>query len=251
MVEAIEINSFFEIEKSWDELYSQNSQLTYYQSTEYMRELWNNLLPYRFILRITPKFYVFKRDKRVIMILPLFKKWFRNCYSLYGFKAGAGYLDAIYAESITLKDITECFEALKNNTKRAMIHFEHVKDKTEFGRWIIENGGTVSTEGCTEIPLPDEYEDYHSSLSKHMKQNIRTAYNRLKTDEKVYEYESIAYAEISENISKKLQQLYIDRQVSKYGKNVLYRFFVNHVDLGTKIHKSNDVKVMASILSQL
>ena len=33
----------------------------------------------------------------------------------------------------------------------------------------------------------EAYDDYFSSLTKHAKQNIRTAYNRISTDQKSYE----------------------------------------------------------------
>lgn len=248
MITVVRMNSFFEIEKEWDKLYKKNLKLSSYQSICYMKELWKNLLLYRFILRVNPIFYLFKKDENVIFILPLYKKWFSNQYTLYGFKTGVGYLDAIYADEITIEDISRCFDALKRYIKNATIHFEHVKENTKLGQWIKGNGGKISVEGCTEIHLPDTYAEYYTSLSKHMKQNIRTAYNRLNKDGGIYKFEVISYPEMPKYISGELEHLYLERQILKYGKNVLYNPFVKYIDLGTKIHKSNSIDIKAYIL---
>ncbi len=55
-------HSFNRIEKEWDALYKKNSVLSYYQSTEYMKTLWKNIIPYCFILRVKPVFYSFKKS---------------------------------------------------------------------------------------------------------------------------------------------------------------------------------------------
>lgn len=240
--------SFYTIEKEWEELYNCNNKLSYYQSKEYMKVLWKNLFPYRIIHRVTPQFFLFKKHGQPILILPLFKKWLKKSYYLFGYKSGVGYLDAIYPGTITYKDFTDCFEELKKTIKNGVIRFEHVKESTELGKWIIENGGIISKGGCTEIPLFSDYYSFYNSLKKHMKQNIRTAYNRLSTDNGIFRFETIPYAVISEELSRSIQVLYLNRQISKYGKSVLYRLFVKYIDLGTKIYKAKNITVVAYIL---
>lgn len=246
MVEKTE--SFNEIEEVWNELYRGNKLAKYYQSSEYMRTSWENLAPYRFILRVKPVFYIFSQDKKAIFILPLFKEIFRNKYVLYGRKAGLGYLDGIYRDNISIDDITKCFDALKTKVQGISIDVEHVRESVPFGKWLLKNGGRISEEGCTELMLPDSYEDYYGSLSKHMKQNIRTAYNRLKTDKGEFEIQYYDYTDMPDELYAKLQGMYIDRQVIKYGKSGLYSFFVKYVDLGTKIQKAKKIKEKAFVL---
>ena len=249
MITVLTTRSFPIIEKEWDTLYRQNSKLSYYQSTEYMNVLWNHFFPYRLILRGLPRFFVFMSGGKPCFILPLFKKWFKKDYCLFGYKMGLGYLDAVYSENITSKDITECFDELKRCIGQASIYFMHVREKTELGQWILANGGCISPEGCTEIQLPDNYDVFFDSLSKHMKQNIRTAYNRLKTDEMEYRFECIPYSDMPEITSRRLQKMYINRQKIRYEKSLLYSLFVKYVDLGTKIQKHGCMTVRAYVLS--
>lgn len=245
MVEIEKTESFNEIDGIWGRLYNENESLTYYQSPEFMRTLWENILPYRVILRVKPVFYVFKKDNQPVFILPLFKTILKNEYVLFGRKAGVGYLDAVYKDDITDEEFKECFEVLKKDTR---VSFEHVRSETALGRWLLTDGGEISGEGCTEIPLPDSYEDYYRALSKHMRQNIRTAYNRLKTDGGEIKYEFYDYSEMPDELYDRLQRMYIDRQINRYGKSKLYKYFVKYVDIGTKIQKSKRIKEKAFVL---
>lgn len=247
MVSVRKTNDFMMIKKEWEKLYVSNPKLSYYQSMPIMGALWRYLLPYRLILRISPRFYVFSENGNVIMILPLFKKWFSDKYTGYGYKAGLGYIDAVYPEDIGVDTISECLSVLKDNVGFMHLCLEHVQAETMLGKWLLGNGGKNAEEGYTVIPFPKEYESYYNSLSKHMKQNLRTAYNRLKTDEKEFEFECVPYSEMN-GLEKELQSLYIDRQVSKYKKSRLYKFFVKYIDLGTKIHHSKDIDVRAFVL---
>ena len=247
MITIKKTSSFDEIEELWSELYQRNSDATYYQSPEYMRASWDNLLPYCFILRIIPVFYVFFKEDNAIFILPLFKKILKKSYTLYGQKAGLGYLDGIYGDDITISDIEECFESLKK-IFNGTIYFEHIKESSFLGKWLLEQGCRVSEEFYTEIPLPTSYEQYYASLSKHMKQNIRTAYNRIKSDGLDLNFQSLDYINDSEKIRLDLQKLYIERQIIKYGKNKLYSFFVRYVDMGTKIQKNQTIKEKSFLL---
>ncbi len=246
MIVVRKTNSFSKIRQEWKELYENNTELSYYQSVQIMDVLWHNLLPYRLVLRISPRFYVFTENEKIVMILPLFKKWFSNIHTGYGFKAGLGYIDAAYPKDIDDETITECLKILGEEDD-IRLNIEHVQSKTALGRWLIRNGGAYAEEGYTVIDLPEDYETYYCSLSKHMKQNLRTAYNRLKTDEGEYEFACIPYAEMH-GLENELQKLYLERQVNKYGKGRLYKFFVKYIDLGTKIQRVKDVDERAFIL---
>lgn len=248
MITVRKERSFDKIKKIWEQLYRNNRELSYYQSPEYAQTLWHNIFPYLFILNVIPEFYVFSKEDRTILILPLFKKILKHKYVLFGLKAGVGYLDAIYESTIADEDFATCFKVLGEKIPKAKIQFEHVRIDTNFGKWLVKNGGVLSEEGCTEITLPDRYEDYKSLLSKHMRQNMRTAYNRLNTDGATYSFEYYDYKEIFPKLNQALQNMYVERQISKYGKSKLYRFFVRYVDLGTKIHTAKMIKEKVFVL---
>lgn len=229
--------SFNRIVPIWKELWEQNNTLSEYQSVAYMKVSWKYIICYCVILRIRPVFFVFKKDGRPILILPLFKKIGRNEYYLYGYKAGFGYLDAVYSNGISNCDFSKCFEVLKTRYGSLKINVNYVKENTNFGNWIISGNENVLKTEYTVIELPDDYDVYFSGLSKNTKQNIRTAYNRLTKDGHEYMFEAISYKDIEAMKRKKVLDLYIERQKEHYGRKGLYSFFVRYIDLGTKIQR--------------
>lgn len=248
MIEVQKIESFYEIEDAWKQLHRKNKELSYYQSFEYMQTVWNNIIPYLVILKVRPVFYVFSKNNRVILILPLFKKILKRQYVLFGMKAGVGYLDAIYGNTITDDEFKECFMTLGKTIPGSKIRFDYVRENTSLGKWLIKTGCALREEGCTEIPLPDNYEEYYASLSKHTRQNIRTAYNRLRTDERKIEYKEYKYNEMSDELYYTLQRMYIERQSIKYKKGHLYKYYVRYVDVGTKIQRSDNIDERAFVV---
>lgn len=82
----------------------------------------------------------------------------------------------------------------------------------------------------TIIPIGDNYNDYFGKLSKHVKQNVRTAYNRVHKDG--YEVQFNYYEnyrgrkEDEENalrIFKSYMEVYVDRQNNKYKNGIRKR----------------------------
>lgn len=105
------------------------------------------------------------------------------------------YVDCIYGD-ISLQKLTEAFETFFDFLKRNSIHvfcvrFIDVKSKTYAAiKSIVEERELLSEADVENVAVQLEeetYDNYFSSLTKHAKQNIRTAYNRMSTDQKVYE----------------------------------------------------------------
>lgn len=247
MITVTKTENLHDLRDAWQRLYQNNATLSYYQSFEYVETLMRHIAPYRLILRGKPVFFQFENDGTIVLILPLFKLK-RGTYVLLGQKAGLGYLDAVYADGMDARTFDLCFSALADRFGVRHIHFEHVREETTLAAWLLQNGGSYSETACTAIPLPAEYALYVNSLGKHIKQNIRTAYNRLATDEGSYTFEHKSYRELSPACARELQSLYLKRQRARYGKGLLYRLFVKYVDVGTKIQTAPTVRVQAFIL---
>lgn len=74
----------------------------------------------------------------------------------------------------------------------------------------------VSTTPCVRIPLPDSYDDWAASLSKSVRQNLRTAYNRLKRDGHVISFHADTYGKRDGAVYSAALSLYARRQASAY-----------------------------------
>jgi hypothetical protein len=246
MIEIKRFKDFDEIKEIWECLYTNNPDSTIYQSVKYNELIWNNFFPYRIILRVIPVFYVFFQDGRPILIIPLTKSISSNKYYIFGNKSGGGYLDFIYDGTLTACDLENCLNKLRNQYNITSIVLNHVRSQTTLGTYSLKNGGKLSDVPCTSIILPDSYDEYYSSLSKNMRQNIRTAYNRLAKDELELKYDFSDYRELPRSQKDELLNIYINRQTTKYKANrrCLFSIFTKYVDIGTKAENSDELEAV-------
>lgn len=88
-------------------------------------------------------------------------------------------------------------------------------------------------EECVKIEIKDTYEQYYNSLSKSVRQNFRTANNRLLKSSKQFSFKRLKGKDISGNILHQILYLYLRRRRS-YKKNIprLDIIFYKYFDLG-------------------
>jgi len=89
---------------------------------------------------------------------------------------GATYLDFISSDNLSKNEIDHIFNWLKKNRKYDLIHLRYIPEFTSNFDLKSENATVLS--GCPEIQILD-YNYISNNYSKHLKQNIRTAYNKI------------------------------------------------------------------------
>ena len=199
--------------------------------------IWKNILPYIFILRMMPIFYVVYDSGKPLAIFPLFKKWFQHSYRLYGDRTGCAYLSIIHGKNISIEDITEAISLVKKEI-RGDIEVHRVQERTVFGEYMIRCGGEEEEEPCVYIPTNKNYDEYIASLSKNSRNNIRRAYNRANRDGKKISFECRMGEECTSEDYQKTNIIYCKRQASKYYgiKKKLYYLFAKYIDVAGKTH---------------
>lgn len=230
---------FLLVREEWEKLWSKNTEKSIYQSVEYIDVLWKNFIPYRMLLRATPVFFTFYENDKIIMILPLLKKWCKREYTLFGYKSGCGYLDAIYGHGMNIKKMEECFKILIEQEDISSIYMPHVREKTILGQYIEKKGLKCRMSPATVIHLPDTYQEYLLGLSKHTRQNIRTSYNRMEKDGKKFQFIVEQTDKLSKKNRNELLDLYVTRQLKHYKRSggILYKQFAKYIDIGTLAQK--------------
>ncbi|NCP83570.1 MAG: GNAT family N-acetyltransferase [Bacteroidetes bacterium] len=165
-------------------LHSQ-SKLTYFSSLEwhqvvlgfyrntFLTKKINKLIYFTVSLNSNPEikilgfFYIsIKKEGRVI-----------NFSHLLG---PSDYYDFVSEDTISAIMITNVIKQIQKDFKVTEIRFAHIKATSKIIDAIIDIGDFNKTAlDCVAINLPGDYEIYLQSLSKSVKQNLRTAYNRM------------------------------------------------------------------------
>ena len=90
------------------------------------------------------------------------------------------------------------------------------------------------------IGLKNSYEEYFAGLSKHTRQNIRTAYNRLNTDGRTYSMEIWRDKKIPRRLMNQLLDRMYERKISEYGISVnrLKLAYIKNIDFQTAYQRT-------------
>ena len=208
-------------------------QVTPYQNVYYLKMSLRKYYFYSIVRRTRPFFVKFYINNTPRLIIPLSKSFFSSKYYFYGDKSGFGYLDLIYADSVSVSEINSCIKILINDLSPLVFIFNRMRKDSLFHEAIRSFSCVKSSEIAVKIDLKGSYDDYFNLLSKNARQNFRTANNRLLKDSRVVNIFSIPGKEISNDTLSKIKNLYLDR-IKSYKKNITFidRLFYNSYDLG-------------------
>ncbi len=85
--------------------------------------------------------------------------------------------------------------------------------------WATEYGADhIKSNPCAHILINGTFDEYWKSLKKGVRQNIRTAQNRINTDNKTFEIISFEDEVIPEEVIKKYHTIYENRRITKNGQ---------------------------------
>ena len=178
-----------QIESEWKALQS-GQEMTLFQTYEWFQMLLENYIP-EDTKEFESVYAVVESEGKTCMIAPLWiiKKTFRLLNQKGVYLLGRGsfsdYLNFVYQDfdadafDFLLKDLSKRY-GVKYCT------FEDFRESTSAYNHIMKNYRITrnSEYSCVSLRLPSTLEEYHKMLSKNSRQNLRTANNRLKKDNK-------------------------------------------------------------------
>lgn len=124
------------------------------------------------------------------------------------------YYDCIYDNNSTGEQVVKYLESISRYENKALI----IKRLKDDGATYSKLKSLLEFEKhneCVKILFTDNYDEYYSSLSKSARQNLRTAYNRAKTDNLNFDYE-IHFGKSNKKVQKQLNKIYLNRRSSRY-----------------------------------
>lgn len=183
-----------------------------------------------------PRFYGFFENGKCVAIAPMCKRYSRsgNYYTSFGAIADLAHQDFVFGPELTQDSFNECFSLLLRKLKN--IKFYRVPDGSLL-KSAIDLYGVESSENVNvAIQAEDDYDSYFGRLSKSVKQNVRTAYNRMNTDEKEYTIHFHFPGNITSKELNEVMDVYIRRREEHYGLKFskrLQEWFLRHYHYNT------------------
>ena len=238
------------LRKEWIDLQKKNKHLSPFQYYDFVFQLWKNYYPYILSRHYFPVIYTIYENGELMMIAMLNKQ--KGGYSLFGDVNGCEYCDFIYADNINIKRYVDVLRGYLNSSILCPMVLENSKLFQECCQ--LPDYSFVSEKSNVHIFLHNDYKDYFSGLSKSVRQNLRTAYNRLYKDSHTFEIKFIynidnitSSSYLNQDGIQAVQECdYITKELHSSEKGRLYDKMINlYVD-----RHSKQYKVQTSFLKQ-
>lgn len=129
------------------------------------------------------------------------------------------YYNFICTEKVTPVFVSEIINKICRDFDVITMNFGHVQKESELAQ--VFQGFTshqIRALDCVAISLPNIYDVYFSSLSKSVRQNIRTAYNRLKKKELEFDFQISTSSDLHMINFNELKRLYEKRNAHRKEK---------------------------------
>lgn len=231
---SIKMYKWKDLKTIHNQIYNKNNVLTPYQSYEFLSEIKlgkNDRNPFETIGYKEQNFVLFDENMHPIAIAPFYSKKKNGKYNILfrGHISSTGHLDFIYKSNFSYDDYVYMMNEIKKYYKSGTINFDRISENSLVYKYALkEKKYHMEGSVLVTIKLPGEYEEWFSSLRKSVRQNIRTAYNRMKKDKKEYKYElyykNAPQGKVEEDIVKLFSRRLCDHSKinSKIVEKVLY-----------------------------
>ena len=218
-------NNFKAVKDCIQQLY--NSEVhNVYQSASFIEKRLKYMKFQHFTKRTKYKFYKSVKEGVVRMLIGI--EYNKNSNKVI---STLDYYDVYYNATLDNDVLAEAFHEILLEIGKGVkpyIVFENVTEDSKLFTLLKSTNTSfeiLKTTGCGRIYIKDSYEDYFNGLSKNSRQNIRTSYNRLKTDNREIRLEVFDKSTLNKKIINMQQSLYVKRYVEKNKSNKLAGLF--------------------------
>lgn len=220
----IKKRSFSSLEKEWNRLYESGQNLSPYMDYAfqklYKKYLWVSFgrIGFRYLC------YAVLKDGEVICIIPVIER--KGKRYLGGDWSPTGHLDFVYGQDITEETLQEIILLLKNTIGGLRIN--KLPEGSKLQQLLSHTHEHADKpQVCVNIPFGDNYDSYFACLSKSVRQNNRTAKNRLAREEKTFRVETFVGGGECKAYIKEAYRIYTDRANKRYQHNMkAYEVFI-------------------------
>lgn len=221
---------FSSIKSDWERLYRLTPEVSPFLHPDAFSIAYRYFYPYYLIWRTVPIFVVFSDEFKVRAIVPLLKS--KGKYHLFGDVNGFNECGLLYDDCTMLPEVISLLRRCFGN-----VEFMKIDERSPLSGY---KGSKTKESKNVDIRFDESFDDYFKGLSKSVRQNIRTAYNRLNTDGlllsmKYFKPDIAVRGNVPIN---QLVDLYVKRHTERYGVATgrLKQWFLKHQSFATRYY---------------
>lgn len=219
---------FSSIKADWERLYLLTPEVSPFLHPGAFAVAYRYFYPYYLVWRTLPTFAVFADNDKVRAIVPLLKS--NGKFRLFGDVNGYNECGLLYDDRAILSEV---FSLL--HKRFGEVEFMKIDERSPISNY---RGDMAQASDNVAISFDEDFDGYFNGLSKSVRQNIRTAYNRLKTDGnslsmEYYCHNMGGYIPVNQIIG-----VYVKRHKERYGVDTghLKQWFLKHQNFATRYY---------------
>jgi hypothetical protein len=191
-----------------------------------------------------PIIYVLEENAEILLIAPVKYDLRKKSWFLLGDIFGSGEAGFLYKKGLSS-------ELLYTYSKKVISEFQEFTFSRVAENSILSDvlyslkcSSIVNNSVFVNVPRTD-YGGFMKKLSSSVRQNLRTAYNRMQRDGVVHELVVFKNNTMSSSVYNEIMDVYLGRQRGKYGNHngiarVVYSFFYKHLKHDSVSLKQNE-----------
>ena len=207
-----------QVREAW--LGMESADTTPYLRYNYLKYVWS------YTRRFAPyeaKVACVSSQQRIVMIVPVKYSLFRRYWKFLGDLQGCNRTDALFLPELSDDEKLEASRCFLSGMK-AKGRLNRLQDGSVL-RKAIPDASILKESRRTyvHIPIQGNYESYFSSLSSSVRQNVRTAYNRMRRDGHEFVLRVFEGPDaLSEEVWKAMMDVYCERLFGRYKKKKIH-----------------------------
>lgn len=202
-----------QIRSLWEKIYMQGmsspyqsyrAQLIYQQHFYFYYKSWNCFYK-----------YVVLEDKDNAAILPIMIDRGNKTICCFFRLSNAAYFDMLILKP-DAKVVSLLMDVVQQRYPKYRMSFAKLLSNSSLYYYFKSKGQTLNPTTCVAIHFnSNDYSEYYSSLSKHQRQNVRTAYNKLGKDG--ISFRIVKYSKLPAGLWQKCIRMYEQRMLGHWG----------------------------------
>lgn len=234
----LKIKSYFRLsnlKKEWIELYDSNSNLSPFVEYDYFNRTIKYFWYYFVVKRCYVKYYLIFEENSPILIAPILI-FSNGRKELFGNINGFNYCDMVYKNCSKIKD---AINVLHNRIGTFEIY--KIRENSPLIGVINSLSYSVVNISNVKIKFGNNYGQYYHSLSKSVRQNLRTSYNRLNKHEYNINLTVVKGGTKDKSFFDDIINLYSKRHEKRYNvkHNFLKQILLKHCHFASENYKKS------------
>lgn len=235
--------SLWPLRRAWKRLEGNASADTsVYQSYYVNKTVKRRLGIYALQQRYSARYIGVYENGQAKLILPLCRYRGRQDYCALGRFNGFQVYDLIYGKDMTKEEFLRCFRFVLETLAPDSLAFSNVPCSSLLYRCVEEGLLEEWGYGCQLKPNDNvcihagsDYDGWYAALSKHTRQNVRTAYNRMNSDGMQMRYELYRGKKPDRKTLNQIIDLYCARHSARYGVETsrAKKLYLRYLDFST------------------